>query len=160
MNPAILLAAAAACAGCAAYNGYNLQPGVSTEAQVRSVMGAPALEFANGDGSRQLAYPRGPLGTQTFMADVGTDGKLVAMRGVLTDDTFYQVVPGLTRDQILRLIGPPGETMAFPRLNQVAWDYRFVDTWGYTAIFSVMFDQNWIVVGKFTRRIERDRGRP
>jgi hypothetical protein len=26
------------------------------------------------------------------------------------------------------MIGPPGETMDFPRLQQTAWDYRFQDT--------------------------------
>jgi hypothetical protein len=146
-------------AGCASYNGYTLKPGVSTEAEVRAVMGAPAAEFVNGDGSRRLAYPRGPLGTQTFLADVGADGKVIAVRGVLLDETFYQIHPGMTRDEILRLIGPPGETMAFPRLSQVAWDYRFVDTWGYLAIFSVSFDADGKVVSKFTRRVERDKGR-
>ena len=160
MKSAILLSAAVLCAGCASYSGSSLRPGVSTEAEVRGVMGAPAVEFANGDGSRQLAFPRGPLGTQTFMADVGADGKLTAVRAVLNDEIFYQVHPGMTRDEILRLIGPPGETMNFSRSNQVAWDYRFVDSWGYTAIFSVMFDTEWKVVSKFTRRIERDKGRP
>jgi len=154
-----LFAAAVLCGGCASYSGSSLQPGVSTEGEVRSVMGAPAVEFANGDGSRQLAYPRGPLGTQTFMVDVGSDGKLIAVRGVLRDEIFFQVKPGMTRDEILRLIGPPGETMEFKNLNQVAWDYRYTDTWGYTAILSVMFDTQWVVVGKFTRRLERDRGR-
>jgi hypothetical protein len=158
MRIAILLAVV--CAGCAGYDGSNLRPGISSDAEVRATMGVPAMEFANGDGSRQLVYPRGPLGTQTFMADVAPDGKLAAMRAVLKDDIFFQIRPGLARDDILRLIGPPGETMEFPRSRQVAWDYRYVDTWGYTAILSVNFDENWIVVSKFTRRIERDRGRP
>jgi hypothetical protein len=152
------LLAAAACAGCASYDGYALRPGVSTEAEVRGTMGAPAAEFTNSDGSRRLAYPRGPLGTQTYMADVGPDGKVVAVRNVLNDDTFYQVRPGMTRDEILRLIGPPGEAMRFSRLQQDSWEYRYVDTWGYRAFFSVNFDDNGIVVSKFTRRIERDRG--
>ena len=38
-----------------------------------------------------------------------------------------------------------------------AWDYRFVDTWGYTAIFSVTFDRTGIVVSKISQRIERDK---
>jgi hypothetical protein len=144
---------------CASYDGYSLRAGTSTESEVRSVMGTPANEFANADGSRRLAYPRGPMGTQTYMADVGTDGVLKAVTPVLKDDTFYRIRPGLTREDILRMIGPPGETMAFARLGQVAWDYRYQDSWGYVAIFSVMFDANGIVVGKFTRRIERDRAR-
>jgi hypothetical protein len=135
-----------------------LLPGVATEAEVRGTMGAPALVFDQPDGSRRLAFPRGPLGTRTFMADVGPDRKLLAITQVLQDDTFYRVQPGLTREDVLRMIGPPGDTMAFPRSNTYAWDYRYMDTWGYIAIFSVTFDRNGIVVSKISQRVERDRG--
>lgn len=148
-----------AAAGCASYDGHTLKPGVSSEAELRGVMGQPALEFQEGDGSRRLLYPRGPLGTQTYAAEVGSDGIVRAIRPVLKDDTFNAIRPGMTRDEILRLIGPPGETMAFSLSRQVAWDYRFVDTWGYLAVFSVAFDDKGIVVSKFTRRLDRDRGR-
>ena len=144
---------------CAAHDGFTLRPGASNEAEVRGVMGAPALEIAERDGSKRLAYPRGPLGSQTYMADVGRDGVLREVRQVLSDDTFYRIQPGQTRDDVLRMIGPPGETMFFARLNQDSWGYRYKDTWGYLAIFSVNFDSNGVVVSKFTRRIERDRDR-
>jgi outer membrane protein assembly factor BamE (lipoprotein component of BamABCDE complex) len=158
MRNVVLLASALLVGSCAAYDGYSLRPGESTESEVRQVMGAPAMEFSNPDGSRRLAYPRGPLGVQTYMADIRPDGRVEAIRPVLNDDVFFQVRPGLTRDEILRLIGPPGETGAFPRMRQYAWDYRFVDTWGYRAIFSVTFDQNDVVVSKFTRRLDREKG--
>ncbi len=151
--------ALAALAGCASYDGYSLRPGTSTEDEVRSVMGRPAMEFRNADGSRELVYPRGPLGTQTFMADVSRDGVLQAVRPVLSDEVFLRIVPGMTRDQVLRLIGPPGDVMEFPRSGRVSYEWRFMDTWHYTALFSVDFDRNGIVVSKFTRRIERDGGR-
>ena len=156
MRTSAILGTALALAGCAAYDGHNLKAGVSTEAEVRTVMGAPAAEFVNADGSRQLAYPRGPLGTQTYMADVGPDGRVVGVRPVLNDDTFYRIRQGMTRDEVLRLIGPPRETGDFPRMGQEAWDYLYVDTWGYRAILSVMLDRNGIVVSKFSRRLERD----
>jgi hypothetical protein len=143
-------------AGCASYDGSSLRAG-APESEVRAVMGAPAVEFANADGSKRLAYPRGPLGTQTFMADVGRDGNLRSVTRVLTDDTFFQIKPGLTRDDVLRTIGPPGETMHFPRSGQDSWDYRYQDTWGYLAVFSVNFDQSGTVVSTFKRRIDRDR---
>ncbi len=146
-------------AACASYDGRSLQPGVSNEAQVRATMGEPALELAAADGSRRLVYPRGPLGAQTYMADIATDGKLIAVNAVLNDDTFNRIRPGLTRDDILRMIGPPGETMGFSRTQTVAWDYRYQDTWGYPAIFSVIFNRNWIVVSKFTQRIEKERSK-
>lgn len=155
----LALLLALACVACASYDGRGLQPGVSTEAQVRGVMGAPAAEYRDDDGSRVLAYPKGPLGTQTYMARVGPDGVLRSVSQVLNDDVFNQIAPGMTRAQIENLIGPPGETMSFALSGQVAWDYRYTDAWGYTAIFSVAFDGNGVVVSKFKRRVERDRGK-
>ena len=146
-------------AGCASYSGMGLEPGVATESDVRAAMGRPAVEFAREEGGRTLAYPRGPLGTQTYMADVGPDGRLVAIRPVLDDETFWRVQPGMTRDDVLRLVGPPGDTMAFSLSHTDSWEYRYMDTWGYLAIFSVTFDRNGIVVGKFSRRLDRDKSR-
>jgi outer membrane protein assembly factor BamE (lipoprotein component of BamABCDE complex) len=144
-------------ASCASYDGRGLRPGASTEAQLRQVMGEPAMEFTNPDGSRELAYPRGPLGHQTFMAHVSRDGIVQAIDPVLSDDVFNAIRPGMTQEEVLRLIGPPRETMSFARSATVAWDYKYQDTWGYPAIFSVIFDRNGRVVSKTTQRLERDR---
>lgn len=156
MRAPISLLFAACLAGCAA--GPGLVPGASTEAEVRAALGRPAAEFPHDDGSRTLAYPYGPMGTQTYMADIGPDGRVRAIRQALNDETFQRISAGMSREEVLRLIGPPGETMRFPRLRQEAWEWRFVDTWGYEALFSVNFDDRGIAVSKFTRRIERERG--
>ena len=60
-------------AGCASYEGRGLRPGVSSEAEVRGLMGPPAIELAGDEGGKRLAYPRGPLGTQTFMGRASSD---------------------------------------------------------------------------------------
>src|SRR5687768_11218045 len=99
----VLLAAAFLAASCAQ---MNLRPGQS-EAEVRAAMGAPALELPAPDGTRHLAYPTGPLGEQTFMAQIGPDGRLVQLRQVLEDDRINVITPGMTAEEILRLIGPP-----------------------------------------------------
>ena len=146
-------------AGCASYEGRGLRPGVSSEAEVRGLMGPPAIELAGDEGGKRLAYPRGPLGTQTFMADIGRDGMLQGVRQVLNDDTFNGIRPGLTRDDILRRIGPPGETMRFSLSGNTAWDYHFVDTWGYLAVFSVTFNPDGIVMSKISRRLQEREGK-
>ena len=158
MRNTMFVAAALLAASCAAYDGYNLRPGESSEADVRGVMGAPAMEFANPDGSRRLVYPRGPLGVQTYMADIRPDGRVLSVSNALKDETFYNIRPGMTKEEILRLIGPPGDTMGYPLSHTHSWDYRYIDTWGYRAIFSVTFDAQDVVVSKFTQRIERERG--
>ena len=100
-----------------------------------------------------------------FPRQASGDIVLVSLSGAnrdkaLGEDTFNRIQPGMTKDEVLRLIGPPGETMHFARTNTNAWDYRFIDQWGYPAIFSVILDgAGGKVVSKFTQRIERDKAR-
>jgi hypothetical protein len=160
MKRSCILAAVAVVAGCASYDGRGLRPGASSEADVRALMGPPALEMRDPDGSRALYYPRGPMGRQTYVAEVAANGVLREVRNVLNDDVFNGIRPGLTAEDVLRRIGPPREKAYFSNLRQTAWDYKFTDTWGYDSILSVMLDERNVVVGKVTRRIERyERGR-
>lgn len=76
---------------------------------------------------------------------------------ILNDEVVAGVQPGQTRDDILAMLGPPFQTMSFPRLGHTAWDYRYMDTWGYHAIFSVTFDARGIVVSRISQRLDRDR---
>jgi hypothetical protein len=140
---------------CAAYDGSSLRAGVSSDADVRSVMGAPGAEYQAADGTTRLVYPHGPLGTQTYIVNVGLDGRVRDVTQALQDGTFYGIHAGLIERDILEMIGPPGEKMHFPRSNTTAWDYRYVDTWGYPAVFSVTFDADGVVVSKISRRIEK-----
>jgi hypothetical protein len=141
---------------CASYDGSSLRAGVSSDADVRSVMGAPGAEYTSADGTRRLVYPHGPLGTQTYVVSVGLDGRVSDVQQALKDETFRGIIAGLTEEQILEMIGPPGEKMHFARSNTTAWDYRYVDGWGYPSVFSVTFDANGHVVSKISRRLEKE----
>jgi outer membrane protein assembly factor BamE (lipoprotein component of BamABCDE complex) len=137
-------------AACAA---QSLRPGMS-EAEVRAALGKPALELPEAGGGRTLVYPTGPLGMQTHMAHLGADGRLTAYDQVLRDERFHAIRQGMTSEELLRYIGPPFQKTRFANLKQTAWDYRFRDTWGYTAILSVMLDDNNVVAGRVTQRID------
>ena len=155
MKTLSILAAAFVLAACASYSGYGLRPGIATVDDVRRTMGPPAEEFSNPDGSRELVYPHGPMGTQTFIAYVDPRGLLSRIEQVLDDDHLQRVRPGLTAEQVRRMIGPPGDTTELPRLHEAAWGYRYVDTWGYLCEFSVTFNAKGAVVSTFSRRLER-----
>ena len=147
--------AAVALAACASYSGYGLKPGSATEADVVKVMGKPAMEFATDGGGRDLIFARGPLGTQTFIAHLDSRGTLSAIEPVLNEEHFYRINAGMTRDQVLRMIGPPGDTTNFgARSGNVAYTYRFQDGWGYLSDFSVTFGPDWIVRSKIAIRID------
>ena len=66
---------------------------------------------------------------------------------------FARVHTGMTRDDTLRTLGKPLETMKFPRSSTEAWDYRHQDAWGYFAVFSVIFGAEGTVVGTTSQRI-------
>lgn len=153
-----LALAGLALAACASYSGYGLQPGAATENDVRTTMGRPALELADRGGGKELIYPKGPLGTQTFIAHLDSKGVLTVIDQVLDDDHFRAIREGQTQDDVLRLIGPPGDTMGF-RSGNYAWQYRFMDSWGYLSDFNVTFNREGIVVDKIAIRVERSDAR-
>lgn len=127
---------------CAGYSGSNLKPGVSTLSEVVASMGSPAMVWKNPDGSEQLAYPRGPAGTQTFMAHVGPDGKLQGIEKVLNTAHFARVRVGMNQDEVLRILGPSGPmwTQYYWRSNTFAWSWVFCNDWNVREFFDVMFD--------------------
>jgi hypothetical protein len=149
-----VVAAAGILAGCAAIGVHGLEPGRSTEADVRRALGEPALALDGPGGTRSLAYPGGPGGTRTWMARLGPDGRLVQLEDALTDDSRSRVTPGITKEEVLRLIGPPWRTMDFPNKRQVAWDYRVRDTWGYLVDYSVMIDERGRVAETVAARLD------
>ena len=57
----VLSGVALCLSACAAYDGYPLKPGVSTQDEVRAVMGVPSLTWQD-EAGQQWAYPRGPAG--------------------------------------------------------------------------------------------------
>ena len=150
----LLLCSALLIAGCAGYSGSNLKPGVSTLPEVVASMGEPAMVWKNPDGSEQLAYPRGPAGTQTFMAYVGPDGKLQRIEGVLDMAHFAKIQAGMSKDEVLRVLGPPGPlwTQTYSRSNTLAWSWLFCDSSSLQEFFDVMFDATTGIVRSTEQR--------
>ena len=66
---------------------------------------------------------------------------------------FARVHLGMTRDETLRTLGKPMESMKFPRSATEAWDYQYQDTWGFIARFAVIFGAEGTVVGTTTWRV-------
>ena len=138
----VLAALAVLIAGCAGFTA-RLTPGVSTLPEVVAAMGEPAMVWQDADGRQQLAYPKGPSGTETFMAFIAPDGRLERLEGVLDTPHFARIESGKS-DQaaVLRLLGPSNasETAYFDRRNELVWEWRICDDSGFEAFFGVNFD--------------------
>jgi outer membrane protein assembly factor BamE (lipoprotein component of BamABCDE complex) len=111
---------------------------------------AAATAFALASSAIVVSTPALALGASST-APAFSQSILVRAHGV-SESAILNVQPGMTRDAISALFGSPVRTMRFPLSRTTAWDYDFVDSWGYASEFSVIFDDGGIVVGKVTSR--------
>ena len=128
---------------CASYKGSHLQPGVSTLAEVIATMGEPAMRWKEADGSEQLAYPKGPSGTQTYMVFITPDKRLNRINAVLEMEVFAKIIPGQsTQADVLKLLGPPPSHWIYyyKARDELVWEWRFCDAYSLVAFFSVLYD--------------------
>ena len=129
-------------AACASYSGSGLRPGEARLDDVQALMGTPAMHWQDPDGSVQLAYPRGPVGFDTFMVKLGPDGRLQSITNVLEPAGLARIRPGMTKDEVLRALGPPdySRTVYFKARDELVWDWRFRSAIGEPSRFLVLFD--------------------
>ncbi len=138
-----LLGAASILAGCASYSGRGLEPGQATYDQVLETMGKPAMEWRDNDGSRQLAYPKGPSAPHTVMVKIGPDGRMQSLGNVLNYKYFAKIQPGkTTQADVLRLLGPstPQWTVYFQARDELVWEWLYCDDMSLQGRFDVLFD--------------------
>lgn len=131
----------------------DLKPGVSTATEVKRAMGQPTFEWKEPDGTVTWEFPRGPLGTVTYMVTMRPDGVLKEIRQVLTEEYFAKIRPGLTKDEVRRLIGRPAETMTFPLRKEEVWTWTFEQGSGMSWHFHVHLDLAGTVVTTSRNRI-------
>jgi outer membrane protein assembly factor BamE (lipoprotein component of BamABCDE complex) len=125
----------------------NLQPGVTTEAQIRDQMGAPETERTFTDGGKRLEYPRGPAGTTTYFVDLDSSGRFVSVTQVLTAENIAKVRPGMSMDEVRRLLGKPTEIAEFPLKKERVWSWHWLeDGVNRDAMFNAHFGPDGMVV--------------
>ena len=78
----------------------------------------------------------------------------------LREATVLRVVRGLASTEVIALIGEPFRRVRFDNLRATAWDYKYIDTWGYWVEFAVMIGDDGRVVNVVSRRMEIDQGSP
>jgi hypothetical protein len=114
-------------AGCAVFQPPPLAVG-QTEADVAALLGGPTARYAMPDGSTRLEFATGPYGRQTWMVDLGPDGRSRAFRQVLERRqlwAFAERAQGLTVDQLLRELGSPAERRHGGLAGGQTWSWRY-----------------------------------
>ncbi|MGC2049556.1 MAG: hypothetical protein WA635_13230 [Gallionella sp.] len=144
-------------AACAAYDGRGLKPGDSRLEDVLRIMGEPAMQWQEPNGSRQLAYPRG---IHTFMVDIAPDGRMQKIENIMNMKTFKRIQPGMTKSEVLRILGPSESsgTAYYKARDELVWEWRYCDDWNEAARFEVLFDGSKEVVRSTMSLTDAQRG--
>jgi hypothetical protein len=138
----------------------ELEEGVATEADVKARFGVPEKVWLDRDmasipmpgpaaapGARTLEYNRQPEGKVNYMITIGADGRMSALRQVLTLRNFSQVLPGMPMEQVRKMLGRPAKVTPYPLQRQTHYDWNYLNPPSTGMIFSVVFDQDLKVVG-------------
>jgi hypothetical protein len=120
----IALTTAALLGGCAP---VPPAPGTAV-AELQSPWGRPTARYAKPDGGSRLEFATGPYGRTTWMIDIDAGGRVTASRQMLTEAEFLQVqtAGALSRDELLRWLGTPGERKHGGALSRgELWSWRY-----------------------------------
>ena len=131
-----------ALAACDPQRISELQPGVSTEADVRDRFGIPDNVWDEPGGARTFEYNRQPAGQTNYMIDIGADGRLVAVRQVLKPENFARIQPGMDMAEVRRLLGKPAKVTPFDLKQETHHDWRYLDGPNTAMMFTVVTDRS------------------
>ncbi len=147
-------------AGCDQQRITELEEGVSTEADVRARFGEPekiwdARDMASipmpgaaaESGARTLEYNRQPAGQVNYMITIGPDGRMTALRQVLSPQNFAKVLPGMPMEQVRKMLGKPMKVTPYALKRETHYDWRYLSPPSTPKIFTAVFDADFRVVG-------------
>lgn len=135
--------------GCDPRRISELEEGVSTEADVRARFGEPeAIWDAGpaGPAGRVFEYNRQPAGQKNYMTTIGPDGKMAALRQVLTPENFARVQPGMAMEDLRKLLGKPAKVTPYALKRETEWEWRWVQPPNTDMVFTaVLSDQQFVL---------------
>jgi outer membrane protein assembly factor BamE (lipoprotein component of BamABCDE complex) len=148
-----LLSALLGLVACDAQRIKDLEEGVATEADVRARFGEPEKIWSAADlagnpfpgaaaqpGARTLEYNRQPEGQVNYMITIGPDGKMSALRQVLTPQNLALVLPGMPMEQVRKMLGKPMKITPMALQRETHYEWRYSDGPNAPRIFRIEFD--------------------
>ena len=108
---------------CSSYSPTSEMTGLPSDAVIQR-MGAPTIRMSDDNGLR-LFFARGPFGKHTYIIYFSSEDKLIRSEQVLTEPMFSLIKPGMTKLEVLNLIGPSKIIMGGGKRSWTVWSYRY-----------------------------------
>jgi outer membrane protein assembly factor BamE (lipoprotein component of BamABCDE complex) len=140
---------------CDIANLPQIKPGITTATEVLERMGEPGYRHWNDDGTATWEYSRQPAGVHCYMISFDHQQVVASLEQVLSDEYFARVRPGMSKDEIRRLLGAPGSRMVFDNLREEIWEWRIAGVIPTDeTYFMVHFDTSHGAVKKTSQRMQ------
>lgn len=135
---ALLVGVVAGCAGIRA-----IVPQQSTIMNTRDKMGMPTDIRFDRNGDELWEYATGPMGEETYLVRIGSDGIVKTATRLLTTEQFNKIFAGrTTKPEVRNFLGRPSDVAFFD--GEAVWEWRIrVDP--NPARFIVRFTRDGIV---------------
>jgi hypothetical protein len=141
----VLLLSIAALAGCVGPRA--MVPGQSTIVEMRARVGTPTDIRFDRNGDELWEYATGPMGYETYLVRIGTDGKVKEVTQILTEDQMLKLVPGtMTKADARNLLGRPSD-QTFTASGTV-WSWRFMKFGVQPGYLTVRFNPDNTVMDR------------
>ena len=137
LSASLLALTLTACANFA-----DIAPGASREQDVLARFGRPAAEQRLPDGSRALDYPREPEGMENWRVTLAPDGTVRSVEQLVDEPTFARILPGLTREQVLQMLGRISEEKSYANLGEDVLSWRYLEFGDRRMFFNAHFDRS------------------
>lgn len=109
---------------CASYAPTNALIGKS-RAELIERLGQPARESVDA-GQRRLDFLRGPYGKHSYFVYLDDRDQVVSWRQALTEENFLKILPDMSQEDVVKLIGESRERFGLARDRGYVWSYRYV----------------------------------
>jgi len=109
--------------GCSGYAPNAKLIGQDRKSVIQS-LGQPERETVSPSG-KKLHFPRGPAGSHTYFIDLDNDDRVIGFDQVLTEERFALITVGMSRDEVIELIGVSKITHGLARQRGYVWHYRY-----------------------------------
>jgi hypothetical protein len=137
--PSLVLAVLVA--GCSTYGPSQQLIGQDRNALIAQ-LGPPTAEIAQGQESR-LEYARGPYGRHTYFITLDREGRIKQWEQVLHPNNFQKIAPGMTKADVLNVIGQSFEVSLLGRTRGEVWSYRYETP--LCVWFQIEFSQDGVI---------------
>ena len=112
-------------------------PGASA-IDVESRMGKPIAQGVLPNGEKYWDYTLQPMGYHNYRVTFDPSERVHAVQDLLTKDNIARLVPSMSREQVLDIVGPSRQPEQYANgTNSLSWRY---EDYGVIKLLHVIFD--------------------